>query len=128
MTKAADPVPSAPLRQRAARIVDEWYTWSDVNAKHQERKVLADAIEAFALAVREEATRAERERLDVEAMRANLHATFSGGHHDNPAALRAFHHGMDTVCNVLEADQKGASTNGILPAAADPGEGPGHEE
>lgn len=52
--------------------------------------------------------------IDVEAMRANLHATFNGGHHDKPEHS-AFHHGMDTVCNVLAAKQKGQQTNGILP-------------
>jgi len=60
--------------------------------------------------------------IDVEQMRENLHATFSGGHHGNQAALEAFHHGMDTVCNVLAAYQKSESTNMILPAP------PGREE
>lgn len=54
-------------------------------------------------------------KVDVEAMRVNLHATFNGGHHDEPAR-RAFHHGMDTVCNVLAAHQKREQTNGILPS------------
>lgn len=50
--------------------------------------------------------------LDVDAMRANLHVTFNGGHHEEPAR-GAFHHGMDTVCNVLASYQKGEQTNGI---------------
>lgn len=54
--------------------------------------------------------------IDVEAMRANLHATFNGGHRE-PETIGAFHHGMDTVCNVLDSYQKRESTNGILPAA-----------
>jgi NMD protein affecting ribosome stability and mRNA decay len=57
------------------------------------------------------------ERIDVEAMRANLHATFNGGWQD-PETIRAFHHGMDTVCNVLNAHQLGDGTNGILPPPA----------
>jgi len=56
-----------------------------------------------------------RTALNIEHMRANLHATFNGGHHENEAAMAAFHHGMDTVCNVLDAYQKGEQTNGILP-------------
>jgi hypothetical protein len=54
--------------------------------------------------------------IDVEAMRAQLHATFNGGWHGNDDGMKAFHHGMDTVCNVLAAHQKRESTNGILPA------------
>jgi hypothetical protein len=57
--------------------------------------------------------------LDVERMRASLHGTFNGGHRD-PAAMEAFHHGMDTVCNVLAAHQRGESTNGIPVASATP--------
>lgn len=52
--------------------------------------------------------------IDIKAMRTNLHATFNGGYHDNPAVLKVFHHGMDTVCNVLEAWQKGETTGGVL--------------
>jgi len=33
-------------------------------------------------------------------LRMYCHATFNGGHHTEPAH-GAFHHGMDTVCNVL---------------------------
>jgi hypothetical protein len=36
----------------------------------------------------------------VEKLREYIHATYNGGHHENPA-LDAFHHGMDTVCNQL---------------------------
>jgi hypothetical protein len=57
--------------------------------------------------------------IDVEAMRANLHATFNGGHQKQDT-IRAFHHGMDTVCNVLAAYQKREQTNGILPAPPRP--------
>lgn len=57
--------------------------------------------------------------LDVESMRGNLHATFNGGH-QTPETIRAFHHGMDTVCNVLVAKQKGEGTNGILPLSPTP--------
>lgn len=35
--------------------------------------------------------------------RESAHATFNGGHHDEPAHS-AFHHGMDTVFNIIEAD------------------------
>lgn len=52
--------------------------------------------------------------LDVEQMRGNLHITFNGGW-QSEAEIRAFHHGMDTVCNVLDAYLKGESSNGILP-------------
>lgn len=53
---------------------------------------------------------------NLERARAlNLHATFNGGHEDE-GRRRAFHHGMDTVCNVLAAHQRGDGTNGILPA------------
>lgn len=34
--------------------------------------------------------------------REEFHATFNGGHHDD-ATRRAFHHGMDTVFNALDA-------------------------
>ncbi len=54
------------------------------------------------------------ETFDVKAMRANLHATFNGGWRDKDH-LRAFHHGMDAVCNVLDAHQNGEQTNWILP-------------
>lgn len=70
----------------------------------------------FAQEAIEAAQREARAPIDVEQMRANLHATFNGGHHEE-ATRSAFHHGMDTVCNVLEAHQKGEHTNGILPAA-----------
>lgn len=58
-------------------------------------------------------TDAQRQRIDVEAMRANLHATFNGGH-ESRETIRAFHHGLDTVCNVLAAYQKGERTNGVI--------------
>jgi hypothetical protein len=64
--------------------------------------------------------------IDIEAMRANLHATFNGGW-GGVEALRAFHHGMDTVCNVLAAKQDGKGTNGIFPEAARPALGPQEE-
>lgn len=57
-----------------------------------------------------------REALNIERMRANLHATFNGGW-QNEREIEAFHHGMDTVCNVLESHLKGEQTNWILPAA-----------
>ncbi len=82
-------------------------------AKANEAEYWADLIDA-ALAAQPAPT---PEALDVEGMRANLHATFNGGHHDEPARS-AFHHGMDTVCNVLAAQQKGEESNGILPAPA----------
>lgn len=66
------------------------------------------------------ATERARGGLDVEAMRTNLHATFNGGH-QTPEAIKAFHHGMDTVCNVLEAQQQGKGTNSILPPASSDG-------
>ena len=36
----------------------------------------------------------------AERLRKYLHDTYNGGHHEEPAH-GAFHHGMDTVCNVL---------------------------
>jgi hypothetical protein len=36
----------------------------------------------------------------IENFRKGLHDTYNGGWHENPG-LEAFHHGMDTVCNVL---------------------------
>ena len=38
-----------------------------------------------------------------EDYRRGAHATFNGGHHDDPAHS-AFHHGMDTVFNLLEGE------------------------
>ncbi len=43
-----------------------------------------------------------RKRL-AERLRKACHGTYNGGHHDEPAH-GAFHHGMDTVCNVLAAE------------------------
>lgn len=57
--------------------------------------------------------------IDVEQMRGNLHATFNGGWQE-PETIRAFHHGMDTVCNVLERYFNGEQTNGILPDSPAP--------
>ena len=59
-----------------------------------------------------------KEPFDVDVMRANLHATFNGGHQE-PATIAAFHHGMDTVCNVLADHIKGGRANGIRPEPAD---------
>lgn len=36
----------------------------------------------------------------AENIRANCHATYNGGHHEENM-YEAFHHGMDTICNVL---------------------------
>ena len=36
--------------------------------------------------------------------REAFHRTYNGGWHDSADALRAFHHGMDTVFNALERD------------------------
>jgi hypothetical protein len=36
----------------------------------------------------------------AENIRANCHATYNGGHREE-SSLEAFHHGMDTICNVL---------------------------
>ena len=47
---------------------------------------------------RDAAVQQARER--VERLRESLHATYNGGHHEEPA-YSAFHQGMDTVCNVL---------------------------
>ncbi len=55
--------------------------------------------------------------LDVEAIRGNCHMTFNGGHQDE-ATISAFHHGMDTVCNVLADHLKGGFANGIIPQRA----------
>lgn len=41
-------------------------------------------------------------KLESKAFRESLHGTYSGGHHYD-GHYEAFHHGMDTVCNVLEA-------------------------
>jgi hypothetical protein len=38
----------------------------------------------------------------VNDLREGCHATYNGGYHDEPAH-GAFHHGMDTVCNVIGA-------------------------
>lgn len=40
---------------------------------------------------------------DMKYTRETAHATFNGGHHDGPRHM-AFHHGMDTVFNLIEAD------------------------
>lgn len=39
---------------------------------------------------------------DLAKLRNDCHHTFNGGWHDNPEALKAFHHGMDTVFNVIQ--------------------------
>lgn len=52
-------------------------------------------------AAADELERLERHVVDSERLRMNCHATYNGGHHDEPA-YSAFHHGMDTVCNVLK--------------------------
>ena len=39
----------------------------------------------------------------LRAAREHAHRTFNGGHEDD-AMRRAFHHGMDTVFNMLDAD------------------------
>ncbi len=36
-----------------------------------------------------------------EKIRASVHANYNGGHTHDDQACEAFHHGMDTVCNVL---------------------------
>jgi hypothetical protein len=38
--------------------------------------------------------------------RDSLHATFDGGHHEKETN-KAFHHGMDTVFNCIDAEVKG---------------------
>lgn len=40
------------------------------------------------------------EMSNIEAIRGGCHATYNGGHHEEQTR-KAFHHGMDTVCNVL---------------------------
>lgn len=45
---------------------------------------------------------------DFAARRPSFHGTFNGGHHDEPAHS-AFHHGMDTVFNALEAEARDES-------------------
>src|SRR5678815_4092758 len=49
--------------------------------------------------------RQQAEQVDVEAFRANLHATYNGGWHGNEDGMKAFHHGMDTVCNALKGGE-----------------------
>jgi hypothetical protein len=70
-----------------------------------------DALVPAVLALLDEA----RPTLDVEALRANLHATFNGGWHHSDDGMQAFHHGMDTVCNVLADKQKGGNANRVWP-------------
>ena len=40
--------------------------------------------------------------LNIEELRESCHMTYNGGWHGNEDGMKAFHHGMDTVCNVLE--------------------------
>lgn len=42
--------------------------------------------------------------VDLKALaefRKSCHDSYNGGHHE-PATNEAFHHGMDTICNILE--------------------------
>src|SRR6266540_3460895 len=54
----------------------------------------------------------------VSLNRETFHATFNGGWHDNPDALRAFHHGMDTVFNALESRPAAALSEAAILAFA----------
>ena len=71
-------------------------------------------IKAFDIEALQRATAGTAQTLDVQAMRANLHATFNGGY-ESKDTLRAFHHGMDTVCNVLIDWLNGGTGEGVLP-------------
>lgn len=65
------------------------------------------------------AGRAETPQINVDLLRGNCHATFNGGW-DDDKTIEAFHHGMDTVCNVLEDHLKGGFANGVLPQRPTP--------
>lgn len=88
--------------------------------EHRQNEAMQEAAERTWPGLSEGSPRPEIEHLreiDVEAMRANLHATFNGGHQDI-ATIIAFHHGMDTVCNVIASYLRKEQTNGILPPSA----------
>lgn len=94
------PAPMIPEPERVRVVVDngamrvfaESFSGTDTSA-------IAEATLA-----RGERMRIVREELAklVEGLRENCHATFNGGWHGNADGMRAFHHGMDTVCNVLD--------------------------
>ena len=61
-------------------------------------------------AIRSALTDARPQPIGVEELRASLHMTYNGGWHHSDDGLKAFHHGMDTVCNVLADWQKRNAT------------------
>jgi hypothetical protein len=57
---------------------------------------------AHASSERGEAPKREQVVAWLKTLRENAHGNYNGGHHDD-VPREAFHHGMDTICNVLDA-------------------------
>ena len=102
---------SDTLREQIEQLVGQMRATTRHSTRIPSEWVVAWAAKLSALVL---VGHGKGEPIDIVAMRANLHATFNGGH-ETPETIRAFHHGMDTVCNVLDAKQNGQGTNGIFP-------------
>lgn len=97
-----------PPREDLAQRLRKMLNWTVMQQAHQSwRDVLRDAADLLSTGSAQAAPQA----LNIEAMRANLHATYNGGWSDDEC--RAFHHGMDTVCNLLSEYQKNPTSHQV---------------
>lgn len=109
---AADtPTPALSLAERLNLLGEQLL--------HEGRTLASDLLREAVAALSPEPPPPAQRPFDVAALRANLHATFNGGHHTEET-ISAFHHGMDTVCNVITDWQNGGTGNGVLPKAEPP--------
>lgn len=75
---------------------------TDACEKHWAELIVHEKNQRKALQAELDAAVGLLERLSSnEDLREGCHATYNGGHHDE-ACRKAFHHGMDTVCNVIQ--------------------------
>jgi hypothetical protein len=104
----------SPAQEPLLKQVEAWLAGyhNSVNGRGWQNQpaIPADLLEAVAVRLRGARPSPPPAELEgvltnakVVELRESCHMTYNGGWHHSEDGMKAFHHGMDTVCNVLES-------------------------